>query len=416
MNVTYKLLKHQKEFIKSQAPFTVMSCSRAAGKTFAASLLAALKLIEGKHLILWGQDFKALTENLMSETTKRLDEMKIPYQYNRGAQKITYKNGIIYGMSYQSIEQCRGFTEIEISICDEIALAPKELLATLVFCMRGENIKPQLYAMSTPRGGSWWNLYLKEHSNEMNIIHATVFDNKFISEEQIELMKSTCASDSMLRQEMYGEVLDDVVDNCIVSINDFVSESNGSDKIFTCGIDFARTGDNTVITVRNSYELLDQVVMQGDTAAICSEFRRLDNIYHFANVYLDSTGGFDIGFYDEMKKTHGDVLHEINFGSKSPNPTDSNARTFMYFALADAIKNGFYIPFRFHNTVEQLKATSYVINNTGKRALVPKDVIKNIIGHSPDEADSLALTFMNTKFGNITDSKRIAELGSFLFR
>lgn len=44
-----------------------------------------------------------------------------------------------------------GFTDISVAILDEIALAPKDLLPTLAFCLRGQNITPQIYAMSTPR-------------------------------------------------------------------------------------------------------------------------------------------------------------------------------------------------------------------------------------------------------------------------
>lgn len=78
------------------------------GKTFSASLLAVLKLLEEKRIVIFAQNFKALSENLMTEICNRLNEI-IPDQftYNRGSMKITYKSGVIFGFSYESLESCR---------------------------------------------------------------------------------------------------------------------------------------------------------------------------------------------------------------------------------------------------------------------------------------------------------------------
>lgn len=237
-------------------------------------------------------------------------------------------------------------------------------------------------------------------------------ENKFLSEESLQLAEDAITDPLMKRQELYGEILDDVVENCIVSLADFVNEPQGRGGAFVCGIDFARTGDNTVLSVRNDYELVEQVVLKGaDTQRICSEFRRLDGAYRFKDVFLDSTGGFDIGFYDTMKHER-EGLHEINFGGKAMNPCDNNARTSMYFNMASAIVNGFYVPQKFGDAIEQIKATSYVIDGRGRRALVPKDVIKDIVGHSPDEADSLALTFASVTNAVEVSSDRLRQLSN----
>ena len=125
------------------------------GKTFAASLIAARALLSQKKVIVFAQNFKALSENLMVAIDERLSEMtghlgKI-YKFNPNSQKFTYCKGAIYGMSYENIETCRGFTDIEVAIYDEIAIAPANLLSTVAYCLRGKNIKPRQYAMTTPR-------------------------------------------------------------------------------------------------------------------------------------------------------------------------------------------------------------------------------------------------------------------------
>jgi hypothetical protein len=83
----------------------------------------------------------------------------------------------------------------------------------------------------------------------------------------------------------------------------------------------------------------------------------------------------------------------------------------MYTNLVKAIDEGFYID---DETIrDELFATSYVITNNGKKAIVPKENIKEILGHSPDATDALALTFYET---NIIDRNREQYLMNTLFR
>nr|DAW67872.1 MAG TPA: large terminase [Caudoviricetes sp.] len=109
----------------------------------------------------------------------------------------------------RTLTQLDGFTDISTVIFDELALAPAHVLETVSFCMRGKNIHPHIYAMTTPRMFSWLNRYIEENAQNIDIIRATTLDNVFISQEQIELMKSTCANEKMLRQELYGEIVED---------------------------------------------------------------------------------------------------------------------------------------------------------------------------------------------------------------
>lgn len=365
----------------------------------------------------YSQTYKSLSQNLFDEVMKRFDEMAIEVDYNKGSMCISFRKGKCYGYSFENADACRGQTECRALFIDELALAPSDLFAITAPCLRGEGIVPKIRFASTPRAGSCWNKLIREHmeKGDWDIFTGTMCENKFLSEESLKMAEDAITDPLMKRQELYGEILDDVVENCIVSLADFVNEPKGRGGDFICGIDFARTGDNTVLCVRNDYELVEQVVLKGaDTQKICSEFRRIDATYRFKDVYLDSTGGFDIGFYDTMKHER-DNLHEINFGGKSMNPSDNNARTSMYFNLAAAVTNGFYVPQKFGDVIEQIKATSYVIDGRGRRALVPKDVIKDIVGHSPDEADALALTFAHVAKTSEVSHERLRQLSQMLF-
>lgn len=158
----------------------------------------------------------------------------------------------------RTLNQLDGFTDISTVIFDELALAPANVLETVSFCMRGKNIHPHIYAMTTPRMFSWLNRYIEENSSNIDIIRATTLDNVFISQEQIELMKSTCANDKMLRQELYGEIVEDSDAGTIFSF-DILNRTNTlkTDLPFNIGIDCSGLGtDFNVVVARNDTGIL----------------------------------------------------------------------------------------------------------------------------------------------------------------
>jgi hypothetical protein len=402
----YKLLPVQKALLNSSKPMAGIYSGRGVGKTYILSIMITMAILKGEKSLCFSQNFKSLSQNLFEEVIQRFNELGIVPNYSKGAMVISYNGGKALGFTYCSPDACRGQTRCHNLFLDEAALMPNDLMAIAAPCLRGEGIKPKIRFCSTPRMGCNFNTLVRENMNngKWDVFTAVMRDNKFLSEESLEMAEQAITDPLMRRQELYGEILDNVIENCIVNINDFstVCTSNGGRII--CGIDFARFGvDCTCFTIRDDYEILEQVKLNGaDTAKICSEFRRLDNKYHFDAVYEDATGGFNIGFHDTMKVTHNN-LNEINFGGKPLNPQDANTRTSMYFNLASAIQNGFYINERkYKDLFEEIKNTSYIINNAGKRALIPKADIKEILGRSPDSCDSLALTFCDLASNQIT--------------
>lgn len=90
--------------------------------------------------------------------------------------------------------------------------------------------------------GSAWNTWIKDglQNGSIEVYRASMMDNKFLSQASIELQMKAITDESLRRQEIYGEILEDVIENCIVSITDFVTQSQGDDRHFVAGIDFAR--------------------------------------------------------------------------------------------------------------------------------------------------------------------------------
>ena len=416
MNIEIKLLKHQRAFLESKDNKVLLLAGRATGKSYVASIAAAMNMLMGKRLIVLAQTFSSLQRNIFAEIVNRLDEWKVSYNYNKSSMIISVGNGICYGYSYENIESVRGLTNISVCIADEIALAPipEVFFAAVSPVMRGPNIIPKFYALTTPRGGSTWNELFKSDSS-WDIITATTFDNTFLSSESIQLMKESLTVE-MQQQELYGQLLDMQVENAIIDIDKVNTVPNGSDEQYYCGIDFARYGsDSTCIVIRNGYSIVEMNKMNNaDTDEIVNTYLTLCKKYNPIMTAIDSTGGYDIGFYDRLKHTNKEI-QEVNFGSASDDEICANKRSFIYFNLASALENGFAID---DNEMRQaLRYTTWSLTANGKRILTPKDNIKRIIGHSPDSLDALALSFYKIKVPTYTmDRQRVHTAVNFLFR
>lgn len=409
MKITYKLLPHQKRFLQSQKKYTVLSCGRAAGKSYIASLLAAMKLVEGKRILVWAQSYKALTENLMHEIVNRLNEMHLKFSYNQGSQKITFEKGVIYGLSYENIETCRGFTDIEIAVCDEIALAPANFFGTMAFCMRGQNIHPRIYAMTTPRMDSWWNVFLKNAGDDVEVIHATMMDNKFLTQDTYDLVKATCVDELLLRQEMYGELVEGDSAGMMFNIEMLKKCANAPedpDKSYQIGVDCSGLGnDNNVIVLRRRNKI-ERVIKRkvASGAEMCSiitglvlEFGR----EYLSCVYIDEA--YNNGL-DERLRAADIPCELVPFGGSPDDHVYLNKRAEMYFEARRQMEQFGMIGIT-EDLATELRATKYMLNNSNRLQLMPKADIKVNIGHSPDTGDAFALTFA----GPIIARRVIAE-------
>lgn len=398
----YKLVAHQKRFLLSDKQTVVLNCGRSSGKTFIASLIAALRVKEGKRLLVWAQDLNRLEQNLLKEIAARLDEMKISYSRNFNTHVITCGNGVIYGLSYENIEACRGFTEISIAICDEIALAPPNFFGTMAFCMRGKGITPKIYCMTTPRVGSWWNDFVrKADPNEIEIINAnlmSLLDKGIITQGTVDLVKSTCLDENMMRQEFYGELIEDTSTGIIFTSDLFNIDSNYHVGVevpgYCIGIDCSGLGaDSNIILVRSETEILEIVDKRIATAAELASivrgivFARGRGL--LSHICIDEAYGLDLA---NRLEEDGLPVTLIPFGGTPENKAYANKRSELYFNLKKGLQDHGLKGIT-DELKRELRATRYKLNSSNKLQIIAKDEIKLNIGRSPDYADALALSF-----------------------
>ena len=86
-----------------------------------------------------------------------------------------------------------------------------------------------------------------------------------------------------------------------------------------------------------------------------------------------------------------------------------NLRTEAYAELARDIRNGFYIP---EDVRAELLAQQVTIDNRGRIALVPKELVKKQLGRSPDRADAIALANYARNHGGATVGQGYSAQGA----
>lgn len=369
------------------------------GKSYIASLVAALKILKGERILVFAQNYKALSENLFREITNRLSELVgwDKFKFNKGGCMIRCGKGACYGLTYENIDGCRGFTEISTLILDEGAFSPPDILMVATPCMRGlgPEIKPHTYITTTPKAGSWLNLYIADHLDEIDLIQAKTTDNKFISEIEYNQMKASFTNEALLKQELDGELLNLQAENSVLAGVHYVTTMTDEPEegFLSIGIDGSGYGkDKTVITYRvgNWYEQKCYSTLTGHEAR--NEIKSMltkHPKWRLIEINIDMAYGESI--FENLSIEY-DCCQLINFGSSPISDKYLNRRVEMYFNMVEGIRKG--LPLN-ENIEKELNATLFEFSQNGKLKLVPKEEIKLVIGHSPDNSDSLALTYAN---------------------
>lgn len=164
------------------------------------------------------------------------------------------------------------------------------------------------------------------------------------------------------------------------------------DAPIVLGGDVARQGDDSsVIARRQGMVAFPMRSMRiPDTMLVSAQFSKDYTDYQADALFVDETGGYGAGVVDDLRRRGFDVIG-VQFGGKPNDYRYFDKRSEMLFELCNWIKSGGAIP-PDRELKEELCALRYVYQGD-KFRVVPKDIIKQEIGRSPDKSDALALTF-----------------------
>ena len=412
-------MPHQLEFMsRDDDPLVIMCTGISAGKTYAASWYIAKALQEQKRLIVSAQNYDALHRVIFTETMKRLEELGIPYTYNKTAKEIHVgKRGLAFGMTSENPTGILGLSNIDILVMDEAAYQVEEAYNWASDRLRGPEVGvPKKRLFSSPDSfnaiHAWFIDLCVKHPE--CVIHASALDNYKNNEEfRKELLERYPEGTQLYEQQILGHIVDSRSANMAIDDRLFATDrpAHRDGEPVWIGCDLAGAGrDDSVYVAIDDYGFVEsRRFHHAETQKLVSELLQMNQQYNVAGCCIDTTGGFGTGLFDYTHK----VVHNvdgINFGSAAEDDTYNNIRTQMHFGLRkDVAESHFYMPSTDDGAKirEESRYALYYIDNKGRTAMFPKEDIKKAIGRSPDALDALLLAAHARKMSkNGTISRR----------
>jgi len=402
IKVSVDISEQQSRFLLSEKKFTAFVGGRGSGKTFILGHRAAGRAANGRNQIVVGRTYKELRRTIIPSVKNALELYRVPFNENKTDKVLTLKKSNIIFLSGEDPEAIRSYTDYHDGYIDEAAWQKHMVMKNLSMCLRGKDVlNPTVNFTTTPRGGSWFNLFVtKSNQEKLDLIQCSTFDNPFLSEDSLELFKEALSGDEKLaRQELYADMLSESPINAVIPDNFIFMSDVPTDLPVSIGIDVAREGvDNTFIVVSNEkgvvesnkFSNLDGINLYLNFEKIAKKYRTL------CSVNVDNTGGWASSFLDIVKTTeYRDKVFGINFASSASNNIYANKRAEMLFKLRDLCGKKAFSLKNCQDIVSEINATTYFLNGSGQRQIIDKKLIKKDIGHSPDELDAVSLSVLN---------------------
>lgn len=373
----------------------ISSCGVGSGKSKVGAMFIVRDLLEGHRCLCCAQTYSALSKVMYREIELFLNQLHIPYKYNKSSMELQVGNGVVYGFTSVNPQGILGMTDINTLVIDEAGYCSEETYQFAKDRLRGNGItKTKTRLLSSPdniNSAHKWFIDLIRNKED-SVIYGSSLDNIFTSEEyKKDLLERYPPGTPLYEQQILGHIVLTDLKNAIIKECDIPKEATLSTGGTYIGVDCAGNGrDATVFVIRNNREIIDVIKdYTGNPSTENSILRKLIFKYHPKGIGIDDTGGFGKNF----KLIETDIpMKFINFGSASSVSTYNNKRTEMYFNTAKRIKEGFCIR-EDKEITEELRYTTYIVNERGLVSLVPKEMIKKQINRSPDVADALVCSF-----------------------
>lgn len=397
--VKLRLSQWQRKFILDgfDDPLRIAVTGIGAGKSRALAIWIVMQCIRkpGLRGIVIAQIYKTLSRVLVREIQVVCSLLGVEYSYNKSSMEMSFTNGsVLFFYSGDNATGILGLSEIDMLALDESAYIGRDVYDFARDRMRGGKYEPMVRLISSPVNDvveNWFRDVCDRHPE--CVVTATTFDNPFVSRQFLEELKDRYVEGTNLfKQQVLGMFMDTDVASQLLKRADFAKEKG--EKVargYWMGADFsggvgcdadtvAIIDDAGVVEIQEDNELNTQQKV----AVIRLEWDK----YSPAGNYVDNTGGFGMGSID-LAAEKGIRLNGANFSEK---PFDEknypNLRTEAYCELARDIRAGFWVP---PEVQKELLAHQVTVDNRGRVSLVPKDLVKKILGHSPDKSDSVAL-------------------------
>ena len=400
MDVTLKLLPHQRKLMDSDANKSLLLCGRGAGKSFVLAAITLLTLLQGKNVMVGGQRYDTLHDTLYAEIKRMATDWGIYsfIEWREAPMQMRYNGHCVFFATYESVDASRGYSNIQVLLLDELFLAPLPILSVWGPCMRGPEVdKPRIIGATTPRVDSGWNVLMASSDCDWEIIKATTRDNTFITDEQYALILSGITTDEMRRQELDGEILVGNGATSLIRLDEFpLVAAPTLDEMIVAGLDCGEgvERDATAFFARRGNTVLDMWKLNGIDHE--ETVRRIVNFNHKNKI---GKLNMDMAFSDyEFNILKYEMPCEQIPFSRHPSEDNrekfANIRAEMMFNFAAQVKRGLCVD-GFDLTPElkrQACALSWRKDRQGRLLVTPKDDLRVLLKMSTDILDAAALS------------------------
>lgn len=384
----------------------IITKGRRLGFTRGGSQAYIEWMLESPKVMMWGDtvngNIDRYVERYWQPVLKKLPNTL--WEYSKQAKKMYIGDSVCDFRSADNPANWEGFGYDYILLNEAgIILKNPYLYENAVRPMLLDSPESVLIAGGTPKGRTppvfhdLWRMQMEGHEDFKSFQYSS-YDNPFLPRNEIDEMIREM-SDVIVRQEIYGEFIDQSEDQFIDG--DIIQEAvervlpshayHASVKVL--GIDIARFGaDQTVLYFRQGMETMKIIKKRGlDTTQCVQLIAGHINDWEPDGVLIDI--GYNPGVYDGLKDLRFKVI-PIQFGAKSSDPYYRNLRAEMWGRMRNWLAEGGSIPddreLRQHLIAQTYKFSG---NDGSQILLTSKDDMKKDGHPSPDVADALALTF-----------------------
>lgn len=335
------------------------------------------------------------------------------YNYNANEKVIKFSNGseiILKDLFlYPSDPNFDSLGSLEITgafidECNQVVEKAKNVvMSRMRYKLNEYNLSPKMLMTCNPAKNWVYHTFYKPHKEgtlpkHRKFIQALLSDNKHVHSSYAEALGRL---DEASRQRLllgnweYDSDLSKLFDyNSLTNLftNEFVE--NGTNFITA---DIARFGsDKTIIGVWNGWRLEEIITLSGSDIVNTSKvIREKANslAIPMSNVLVDEDGVG--GGVKDILRCQGFVNNSTPMKVEGEKENFSNLKSQCYFKLADKVRdNKVYIKDSsimeiIIQELEQIKQKD--MDKDGKKSVIPKDKIKELIGRSPDYADMLMM-------------------------
>ena len=397
------------DFYNTQSRYKVLYGGRGSSKSFNTALHAIYLASEYNLKFLCIRQFQNnIKESVYTLLKNIIYELELQEEFDILSNSIRHKTTgsefVFYGIARNFME-IKSFEGADVLWAEEAHALTKEQWDVINPTIRNENSEIWIVFNPQNRTDFVFQRFI-EHKHKDSIVQKINYDeNPYLSKTMQKVIAEAKEEDYEEYEYIYLGKVREGDDRAVFSYDEVVSAMDGDlsevDKtgVFSYGVDVARYGkDKSCTTKRRGYHIYDLKTYKGYSTMELAN--AISDMYHQETdkqpnaVFID-TIGVGAGVYDRVEEK-GLRAIDSNVSMKA-DLTDiyQNKRAEMYFLLRDFIRKGGKIPSD-DELKEELLAIRYIYSKTsGKIQIQAKDEMKELIGRSPDKADSVALHFFS---------------------